>query len=166
MSTSSQRPTELSLRAAMEARDLAAALETFAPDAVVRSPFTDGLTFNGREQIGAILGVVLDALEDLRYVDEIHAGDRTVLLATARVDGTAIELVDHMVLDERGRIRELTVFFRPLPAIAVAMRLIGTGLARRRSGVRARLIALLARPIGLITAVGDRIGVRLVQRAL
>jgi hypothetical protein len=55
----------------MEAGDLTAILDAFAPDAVLRSPFTDRLTFNGHEQIGAISEVILDVFDDLRYTDEL-----------------------------------------------------------------------------------------------
>jgi SnoaL-like domain len=123
----------LPLRAGIEARDLAAVVDAFAPDAVVRSPITAALTFQGPEQIGAVFRVILDVFEDIRYTEELRSGDRALLIASARVDGTDIELVDHMRLDERGKIRELTVFFRPMPAIAVAARALGEGLGRRKS---------------------------------
>jgi hypothetical protein len=38
-----------------------------------------------------------------------------------------------------------TVFFRPLPAAAAALRLIGAGLGRRRSAARGALISGLPR---------------------
>jgi small-conductance mechanosensitive channel len=71
-----------------------------------------------------------------------------------------------MRLDETGKITELTVFFRPLPAIAVAMRLIGAGLGMRRGRARAALISGLIRPLELFTRVGDRVGVMLVRPTL
>jgi hypothetical protein len=156
----------LDLRAAMEAGDLEAALDAFAPDAVLHSPLTGRLTFSGREQIGAVLRVVIDVLDDLRYTDQLESGDRAVLIATARVAGTDIEIADHIRLDGDGKISELTAFFRPLPAIAVAMRLIGAGLGRRKSPARALAISTLTRPLGLLTAVGDRLGVTLVRPTL
>jgi SnoaL-like domain len=166
VSTLTGRPTKLALRTAMEARDLAGALDAFTADAVVRSPLTGRLTFNGREQIGAVLQVILDVFDDFRYTDELQSGDGAVLVATARLAGTDIEMVDHMRLDGNGKIRELTVFFRPVPAIAVAMRLIGAGLGRRKSRARAVVISALARPLGVMTALGDRIGVWLVRPTL
>ncbi len=162
MSALADRPTKLPLRVAMEARDLAAVLDAFAPDAVLHSPLTGSLTFQGHEQIRAVTEVILDVYDDLHYTDELQSGDSAVLVASARVDGTDIEMVDHIRFDEHGKIRELTIFFRPLPAIAVAMRLIGTGLGRRKSRTRAEVISLLTRPLGLMTRVGDRMGVRLV----
>jgi ketosteroid isomerase-like protein len=156
----------LPLRAGVEARDLPAVVDAFAPDAVVRSPITGVLTFEGHEQIGAVFGVILDVFDDIRYTDELRSGDSAVLVASARVDGTDIELVDHMRLDADGKIRELTVFFRPMPAIAVAARAIGEGLGRRTSSSRARLISILVRPLILFTRIGDLIGARLVRPTL
>jgi hypothetical protein len=154
------------LRAAMEAGDFDAALDAFAPNATLHSPLTGLFAFSGREQIGAVLRVVIDILDDLRYTDQLESGDRAVLVATARVDGTEIEIADHIRLDGDGKISEFTVFFRPLPAIAVAMRLIGAGLGQRKSSARAGAISALTRPLGLLTAVGDRLGVALVRPTL
>jgi SnoaL-like domain len=166
MSARLDSPPMLPLRAAMEARDLTAATEAFAPDAVFRSPLTNRLTFTGREQIGALLEVILDVFDGLHYTDELRGGDRAVLVAEARVAGSEIELVDHICLDENGKIREVTVFFRPLPATAVAMGAIGAGLGERTSRGRARAISLLTRPLVVMTAAGDRIGAPLVRASL
>jgi hypothetical protein len=157
---------KLALRTAMEQGDLEAVREAFAPDAVLRSPLTGRLTFKGREQIGAVMGVVMDVMDDLRYTDQMDCGDRAVLLASARVAGTDIEIVDHLRLNESGKISEMTVFFRPLPAIPIAMRLIGAGLGQRKSSARAAAISALVRPLELFTAVGDRIGAALVRPTL
>jgi hypothetical protein len=150
----------------MEARDLAAVLDTFAPDAVFRSPLTDKLAFHGREQIAALTEVVLEVFKDLRYTDELHTGDLGFLVGRATVGSQQIEWVDQLRLDPDGKISELTIFFRPLPATAVALRLIGAGLARRKSPVRAALISVLARPLGFMTRTGDGIGVRLIRPTL
>jgi hypothetical protein len=87
-------------------------------------------------------------------------------VASAQVDGIDIELVDHMRLDENGKISELTVFFRPLPALAVSARAIGEGLGARRSRSRARLISTLVRPLTPLTRVGDRVGAKLIGPTL
>ena len=157
---------KLPLRTAVEARDHAAAVDAFAPDAVLRSPITGRFAFEGREQIGALLQVILDTFEDIRYIDELHHGSTAVLVAEARVGGADLELVDHMTLGEDGRIVSMTVFFRPMPATAVAMRLLGAGLGRRTGPLRGRVISVLAAPLGLIIAVADRVAARLVLPAL
>jgi len=162
----SENATMLPLRAGVEARDLAAVVNAFASDAVVHSPITGILTFTGHEQIGAVFGVILDVFKDIRYTDELRGAGSAVLVASAQVDGTDIQLVDHMRLDESGKISELTVFFRPMPAIAVSARAIGEGLGVRRSRSRARVISALVRPLIPLTRVGDRIGARLIGPTL
>jgi hypothetical protein len=166
MTTLQDSRTAFPLRAAVEARDHRAAVEAFAADAVVRSPITGRRPFTGRDQIAALLGVILDVFEDIRYVDELGSGDSHVLVFRARVDGEEIEGVDHIRLDRDGKIREMTVFFRPMPAIAVAARVIGSGLGRRRSRMRAAVISTLSRPLAVMIRLGDRVGVRLVWPTL
>jgi hypothetical protein len=158
--------SKLPLRVAMEARDLEAVKDAFAPDAVLHSPLTGRLTFRGREQIGAICEIVLEAFEGLTYTEEVREGDAAFLVARARVDGQDIEIVDHLRLGPDGRISEFTVFFRPLPAAATALRLLGAGLGRRRGPLRGALISTLARPLAFITRAGDGLGVRLVRSTL
>jgi FAD/FMN-containing dehydrogenase len=163
VSTLELSPDKLQFRAAMEARDLAAILDTFAPDAVFRSPMTDKLSFNGHDQIAAICEVILDVFDDLQYTDELRSEHTGFLVGHARIDGQHIEWADHLRLGPDGKIRELTVFFRPLPATATALRLIGAGLSRRKSPIRAAVVSALARPLCLMTRAGDGIGVRLVR---
>lgn len=166
MSAPATRPAKLPLRTAMEARDLSAVLDAFAPEAIVRSPFTSRLAFEGRAQIQTLMEVIFEAFEDLRYTDELQGADSAVLVASVRVAGAEVEMVDHLRFNENGKISELTVFFRPLPAIAVAMREIASGLGRRKGAGRARAISVLTQPLGLMTEMGDRAGVRLVGPAL
>jgi hypothetical protein len=155
--------TKLPLRVAMEARDHGAVMESFAENAVLRSPFTDNLAFEGRDQLDKLITVILAVLEDLTYVDELHADRAAVLIGHARVDGMRIQFCDYLKLRDDGQIEEMTVFFRPLPATAAAMRQIGGGLGRRRSKLRGRLINTMTAPLALMTRAGDRLGVRLLQ---
>jgi SnoaL-like domain len=154
------------LRAAMQARDLSAAVAAFAPDAVVRSPFTDGVAFEGTEQVRTILGVVLEVFPDFHYTGHVREGDRGVLLAAATAAGRRLDMVDVYQLDGDGKIRELTVFFRPLPATTAALRLIGSALGARKSTTRGRLIGVLAAPMGAMSALGDRVAGALVRPVL
>jgi hypothetical protein len=163
MSTLEERPTKLPFRAAIEARDHAAVIDAFEPDAVVRSPISAKLVFEGREQIGTLFRAILDVFEDIRYTDELSSGDTAALVLSARVGGEDIEVVEHMRLGPDGKIREFTAFFRPMPAIAVSARVLGTALGRRRSRGRAAAISLLSRPLILVNRAGDGIGARLVR---
>jgi hypothetical protein len=147
----------------MEARDRRAVIETFADNAILRSPFTANLVFEGREQLDPLIAVVLDVLGDLTYTDELHGEGTAVLVGRATVDGLALQFTDHLRLRDDGLIEEMTVFFRPLPATTAAMRRFGEGLGRAKSPLRARVIGSMAAPLAFMARTGDRVGVRLLK---
>ena len=107
-------------RAAIEARDLDAAVALLREDVVFRSPvvFTP---YKGREAMRQILAAVMDVFEDFRYVREIGAaGARDhALVFEARVAEKQLEGCDFIQLDEDGAIKEFTVMVRPLSATLV-----------------------------------------------
>jgi hypothetical protein len=147
----------------MEARDVAAVVDLFAPDAVFHSPLTERLAFTGPEQIGPLTEVVFQVFDDLRYTDE-GTGDGTgYLVWRARIGDLDIESVDVLRFGPDGKIQEVTAFFRPLPAAAAALRMIGAGLARRKSPARAAAVSVMAAPLAFLARTGDPVGVRLVS---
>ena len=154
---------KLPLRAAMEARDTRAVVETFAENAVLRSPFTDGLVFEGREQIAALIPVILEVLGDLKYTEELCGDGVAVLVGHAHVDGLRLQFSDFLRLRGDGLIEEMTVFFRPLPASTAALRRVGEGLGRQKSTLRARTINSMAAPLAFMSRTGDRLGARLLK---
>jgi hypothetical protein len=155
--------TRLPMRAAMEARDRSAVLAAFAENAVLRSPFTDAATFEGREQLLPLIDVILNVLGDLTYTDELRSDHRAVLVGRATVDGIPLTFSDHVVLDDDGLIQEMTVFFRPLPATTTAMRRFAGQLGAQHSRARGRLLSAMVAPLAAMTRTGDRIGVRLLK---
>ena len=166
MPTAEPSLAKLPFRAAMEAGDLNAIVETFTSDAVLRSPLTSQFVFAGRDQIRAVLEVILEVVTDLQYTDEVRGEDTAFLLSQARIGGQDIGITDHIRLDPDDKISEMTVFFRPLPAAAAALRLIGAGLGRRRSAARAALITGVATPLAVMTRAGDPFGARLIRSCL
>ena len=161
-----QTPFRSALRVAMEARNAEAIVDAFAPDAVFHSPLTEKLTFRGREQIAALTDVILEVFKDFRYTEELFAENEGFLISRAQLDGIDIEMVDHIRLGVDGKIQDSTVFMRPVPAGAAALRLIGVGLSRRKSPIRALLISALAGPLAFMTRTGDGIGVGLIRSIL
>ena len=166
MSAAEPGPAISQLRAAMEAGDVAAVVDSFAPAAVFRSPLTGRLAFAGHEQIGALTEVIFELFEDLRYTDEVSSGSTGFLVWRARIGGCDIECVDYLMFAPGGKIQEATAFFRPLPAAAVALRLIGAGLARRKSPAKAALLSVMASPLGFLAQVGDPVGARVVRSVM
>jgi hypothetical protein len=155
----------LALRKAIEARDLESAVDCFAPDAVLHSPFTGRISFRGRDQIRLITSVLLEVAEDFRYTSEVRDGDVACLRASARVGGREIEFLDHIRFNEDGQIAEFTVFTRPLPATAAALRAFGAAFGRHKSAARGAVISALAAPLGFMAGAGDGVGVALIRPA-
>ena len=99
-------PTETRqrFRAAVETGDHAAAVATFAPDVVLRSPIING-QFEGRQAVGDLMAAVIEIFEDLRYTAEAADRDGIQILAfSARVRGRDIDAVDLLRVDEEGQI--------------------------------------------------------------
>ena len=103
--------------AALEARDVDAAIALLSEDVVFRSPIVFK-PYHGRDAVALVLHAVSRVLEDFRYAREIGAPGACdhALVFRARVGGLEIEGSDFLHLDEDGAIDELTVMVRPLTA--------------------------------------------------
>lgn len=111
-------------RAAIEARDLDAAIACLAPDVVFRSPVVFS-PYRGRDAVGAILRAVIRVFEDFRYTGELAGASGGALVFTARVGERAVDGIDLGTINADGLISELAVFIRPmsgLVALADAMK--------------------------------------------
>ncbi|HWO15927.1 MAG TPA: nuclear transport factor 2 family protein [Solirubrobacterales bacterium] len=103
-------------RRAAEAKDIDLLIETLREDVVLHSPILFR-GFEGREIVSQVLTHVAATLEDLTYTDEL-IGERTVALRfKARVEDRELEGIDFLELDDEGRVKELTVFMRPMSAL-------------------------------------------------
>jgi ketosteroid isomerase-like protein len=104
-------------RDAIEAHDLELMRDALREDVVFRSPVVFR-PYEGRDATLHILAAVAELFEDFRYVDETtdESGNVSLHFVT-RVGEREIEGIDHVVLDDEGRVRELTVFLRPLRAV-------------------------------------------------
>jgi hypothetical protein len=122
--------------------------------------------FRGTEEIDAIYAAILEVFGELRYTDELRRDDAGILVLEARVGGEPIQVVEYVRLAEDGRIRELTAFFRPLPALAIAARGLGAELGRRRGPLMSRLISTLVAGLVLMSRIGEATVVRLIRASV
>ena len=104
-------------RAAVEARDIDAALALLAEDVVFRSPVVFA-PYQGRQAVAPILRAFSRVAEDFRYVREIGSPGAPdhVLLFQARVGSRELEGIDFLHTGTDGLIDELVVMIRPLSA--------------------------------------------------
>lgn len=116
-------------KAAVEAKDLDAMLETFADDARLYSPVVFK-PFEGKAAIGVLFRVLLEVFEDFRYVDELEGAETHALIFRTRVAGRDVEGLDYFRPGPDGRIVEFTVMVRPRSASDALMQEVGSRLAK------------------------------------
>src|SRR5262245_12102186 len=103
----------------------------------------------------------MDELWPLTYLDEIP-GDPHVLHFTAEVGGKRLEGLDLLRLDEEGRVKEITVFLRPFPAVAAFLSDTGPKLADKRAGSgRAAFLRVAGAPLSALMRTTAATGPRL-----
>ena len=148
--------------AAMQARDFEALGELIADDVVLNSPITGAFRFHGRDEILDLLRAVRNVYETLEYTAIFGSGDAWAQVFRATIRGTPMEGTDIMRLDGDGRVREFTVFFRPLSGLATLAAALGPAVAPTRP--RAIALRALAAPLAAATRLGERIVPRLAGR--
>jgi hypothetical protein len=112
-------------RAAVEARDIDAALATLADDVVFHSPAVFH-PYESRETVGALLRLVFETFEDFRYTDQLDNPDGThALIFRARVGEREVEGLDLVRDGADGRIADFTVMIRPLSGLVALAQALG-----------------------------------------
>jgi hypothetical protein len=140
-----------------EAGDARAAVGCLSEDIELISPLTARYTFAGRDQLFDVLASAFEVISGISYHTDIGDGPDRALFYRAQVAGMEVEEAQLLRLDEEGRIRELTLFGRPLPALAAVMAGIGPRLLRRQGHGRLAPIAGAAiAPLALLTKLGEQ----------
>lgn len=148
-------------REAVEAGDVDAALATLVPDVIAHSPVTASGRFHGHGDLRDVLTAMAESVTDVTYFDD--SGDKHVrhVSSRARIGKQPIEETMRIELDDQARIREITVFVRPLAGAAAFLDAVGPRLARRHGRTRAIAFSTLSKPLAAIVRTGDKLGVRL-----
>jgi len=162
MADAAPEPTISAFRDAAERRDLEALLATQTLDVVIHSPVSARLGFEGIEDARELFGVVFGELGEFTYTDEVADADTRILVYRGRLAGQDIEETQLLRLATDGRIREITIFIRPLPALAGIAGRFAPGLARRRHGPLLGFVMWTAgHLLRFLVSSSDRIGARL-----
>lgn len=101
-------------RAAVEAKDVDAAVALFTPDVVFHSPVVHK-PYVGREALHAILSAVVVVFEDFHYTASYEGPTGHVLEFACRIGDRELQGVD-ILRGADGRLTELTVLVRPYSA--------------------------------------------------
>jgi hypothetical protein len=140
-----------------ERGDETAAIACLSAEVELVSPLTEQFRFYGREQIGHLLTEAFTRLDGINYHTRLGGSGQYALFYRATLDGQPLEEAQLLRLDQAGALREITLFFRPLPALTGAMATIVPGMLRRqqRPGL-AILVAAATAPLYRLTRLGER----------
>jgi hypothetical protein len=143
--------------------DLPEFLETLAPSVRLRSPISSRARFEGFDEVAALLEEVFDLLSDVEYLEDVGTSTTRGVFFSARIGDQTVESAILVRLDERARVTEMTMFFRPLPGLTELTARLAPRLAGRRGRFRAFAIAAMTWPMAVLTSRVDALGIRLVQ---
>jgi hypothetical protein len=106
-------------RAASEANDIEALIDTLAPDAELVSPLSGRLVFRGKDDLRVLLTAVYGAVNGLRWRHEV--GDATLRVVIGDGNVGPLTLGDAMVLElaPDGRIQQIRPYLRPWLALTL-----------------------------------------------
>ena len=155
--------TRAALRDATLAGDHAGIVALLADDAVLRSPVIR-FPFEGKEAVADVYRAVLDSFEGVVPVTEL--GDEQgpqMLRFRARVLGREAHIVSLLDADADGRIQEVTIFVRPLAAVAAVGAAMGPRLARHKGRFHALAVRLLTRWLPPVIELADPVIPRLIR---
>ena len=145
-------------RAAGERGDADAVSARLAPDVDLHSPLTARVRFEGRAEVTEMHRDIFAVFEGLETGEPLALDDRRAFTFRARVRGVEFKAMMLADFDEHGQIADLTIFARPLPAVAALFAALPPRVsARRRGAAMGTVVALVARPIAIVLRTCDRL---------
>lgn len=147
-------------RAAGERGDADAVSPLLAPDVILHSPLTANVKvrFEGREEVTEMHRDIFAVFEGMTTGEPLVLEDTRAFTFRARVRGEEFSAMMLADFDEHGQITELTIFARPLPAVAALFAALPPRVsARRRGPAMGAVVALVARPIAFVLRTCDRL---------
>ena len=145
-----------SLEAAAENHDADALIDCFAPDIIIRSPITQRIRFSGIEQASDLVRRVFEIISDVRVYETVGEGQPSqVIFWRCRVRGHYLEESILLRVADDGRIKEMTVFMRPVPGLLALAVKLASSLAGRRHRLRGLAVHLLLGPIAMLSRFGE-----------
>jgi hypothetical protein len=149
-------PTSLRARvSANERGDVEALIACFAPDIVIRSPITQRVRFEGIEQASDLFHRVFRIISEIRVYETIGDRRSQVVFWRGRVGRDYLEEANLLRFDERGLVKEMTVFMRPVPGLVALAVELASSLAGRRSSIGGAVVRLMLGPMATIFRLGE-----------
>jgi hypothetical protein len=120
-------------RAASEANDIDALMQTLSPDAELVSPLSGRMVFRGHDDLRVLLSAVYGGMTGLRWREEVGDDTTRVVLGDGSIG--PLRIGDAMVceLAADGRIRRIRPYLRPWLALTLLALVLGPKVARHPS---------------------------------
>ena len=142
---------------AVERGDAGAATDCLSEDVELISPLTAQFRFYGHAQLNDVLVAAFEVISDIRFHTDVGDADTRALFYNGRVGDIDVEEAQLLRLDPEGRIREITLFGRPLPALTAVMAGMGPRLLRRQGKANlAPVVTAAIAPLAFLTNLGER----------
>lgn len=132
---------------------------------MIRSPITQRVRFEGIEQASDLFRQVFRAISDIRVYETIGEGRSRVVFWRGRVGRNYLEEANLLRFDERGLVKEMTVFMRPAHGLLALAVELSSSLAGRRSSLRGLAARLMLGPMATIFRLGEPLIVALIAGA-
>ena len=107
--------------AAMQRRDLAGMLANMADEVVLKTPLA-AEPLNGKAALTPVVTALLSVVDAFDFREIMQGPDHVSSFFTVRVGEIELEGMDFWRLNAAGLIAEMTVLWRPLPAIVEVQR--------------------------------------------
>lgn len=104
-------------RAAVEANDPDAMVAALADDVVFTSPAVFK-PYTGKPLVGSLLRCVMKIFSEFRYTAELTDGDQAALVFETKVGDKLVQGIDLGRVNADDKVTHLTVFIRPMSALA------------------------------------------------
>lgn len=157
MTIASVDQTIASYRASAENGDADAVAPLLAPDVAFHSPMTDRVKFGGRSEVAELHRDIFAVLDGLTTTEPLARANLRAFSFNARVRGVELDAQVLASVNSQGLLDDVTIFVRPLPALAALFATLPPRVSARRRGRLTGTLALVAtRPLALVVGGADR----------
>ncbi|HET6605300.1 MAG TPA: nuclear transport factor 2 family protein [Rhodopila sp.] len=112
--------------AAMQKKDLDTMLSQMAEGVVLNTPLT-AEPVHGKVAIREVVGPLLRIVDSFDFQEVMEGPLHVSSFFKVTVDSVTVDAMDFWRLDDTGLIAEMTVLWRPLPAVAEVARILSEG---------------------------------------
>jgi hypothetical protein len=112
---------------AFKERDFDQAAAFLADDVAFRSPVLE-TPWRTKDVVSRLGPAMVSILDDLQFDAPALAGRRGVLSFTGTCDGVALEGTQVIDLDDNGKVADMAILIRPLPALLAVARAMGAAV--------------------------------------